>query len=122
VALYRDEVARVTLPQVRAQFPPRTFKALSRVKLNHGTQSCVVAVETSPVSSCFGGARRWFRCPRCGARAVVIGFACDGPGCRACVRWRNRNRPRNKDRTTGATMAPRVKNVVASEVQLRNPE
>jgi hypothetical protein len=92
MSLYRDEVARISLPQLRAQYPPRIFKMLRRVTLYHGTQSCEVVLDSAVTRGCIDSPRRWFLCPRCSARTTVIGFAHDGPGCRACVRWRARNR------------------------------
>ncbi len=113
MALYRDEVARVTIRQVRNQFSPRLFNHLSRVKLRHGTVSCVVVVERIRGAGCFGGHRRWFRCPRCAARTVVIGFAYDGPGCRACVRWRGRNRLPLGDGSVATPAPPHIRNITA---------
>ena len=115
MALYREEVARVTLRQVRNQFSPRLFNYLSRVKLRHGTVSCDVVVEKLPGAGCFGGQRRWFRCPRCAARTVVIGFAYDGPGCRACIGWRGRNRLRLGKGPVAAAPPPHIRNVTASD-------
>lgn len=95
MALYRDAVARCSIAQVRMSLPPRVYRRLTEVRVEHEGIACVVAIERHAVQGCVVGARRWFRCPRCGGRANVLGLI-DGAGwaCRTCGGWRSRNRAR----------------------------
>ncbi len=95
MALYRDAVARFTIAQVRQAYPPRVYRTLTRVRLDYGGVVADVAIEKIDTPGCIAGARRWFRCPRCGGRVNVLGVV-DGLGwvCRVCGGWRSRNRRR----------------------------
>lgn len=108
--LYHDEISRVSMPQVRVQFPPRVFANMKSVKLCHGAQVCVVEIVDAPATS-FGGRRRWFRCPRCSANTSTIGFVYDGVGCRRCMGWRAR-----PHRREGDMRAPHLRAVSAAGV------
>lgn len=84
-------VARCSLAHVRRSFPPRAYRQLTRVRLEHAGVACDVAIESLPTPGCIRGARRWFVCPRCQRRAGVLGCV-GGLGwvCRTCGRWRTR--------------------------------
>ena len=92
MALYRDEVVRVSIAQLRAQFMPRVFRALRSVELSHDGCSATAAIEIHGAPSCPGGARRWLKCPSCGRRASVLGVVDGAWRCPRCGGWRSRNR------------------------------
>lgn len=95
MALYRDSTARFTIAQVRQAYPPRVYRALARVRLEHEGVVADVAIEKIDTPGCIAGARRWFRCPRCNRRVNVVGVVVGlGWVCRACGGWRSRNRRR----------------------------
>jgi hypothetical protein len=89
---YLDEVVRVRMPMVRARFMPKEFLALRKVRITAGTVDFDVEIDVTQGPGCYGGMRRWFRCPRCAARTTVIGVSAytGGVGCRKCWRWRKR--------------------------------
>jgi len=91
---YLDEIIRVTLPQVRAQFTPRVFASKRRVRLvlGQGRHVCEVEIAVKAMPGSPGRQRRWFTCPRCTRNTCVVGFdAYSGVvGCRGCFRWRTR--------------------------------
>ena len=88
---FRDEVARLTLPQVRAMFTPREFKALGEVPVTCGGQVYVVGIIREPMKGPFGGSRTWLRCT-CGRKtSVVVISAFEGLGCRRCLKLRTRS-------------------------------
>lgn len=95
MALYRDAVARFTIAQVRQAYPPRVYRTLTRVRLDHEGVVAEVAIERIDTPGCIAGSRRWFRCPRCEGRVNVLGVV-EGLGwvCRTCGGWRSRNRRR----------------------------
>lgn len=92
---YRDEVPRVSIAQLRAQFTPRAFRALTRARLEVGGVVGEVSLVDGDGQGFVQGTRRWFACPRCERRVNVLG-AVDACGwvCLACGGWRSRNRPR----------------------------
>jgi hypothetical protein len=97
MAVYRDEVVRVSLAQIRAQYAPRDFNRMTSVPLDCGGVMSEVAIVVVPASSCRGGRRRWIRCPRCGRNTDVLGVV-QGSGwscARAhCGGWRSRKSSR----------------------------
>ena len=98
MALYRDTVARCSLAQIRMAYPPRFYRALNRVRLEHEGVVSDVAIEQQDTPGCIASQRRWLVCPRCGRRAGVLGCV-EGIGwaCRICAGWRSRNRPAGGD-------------------------
>jgi hypothetical protein len=92
MALYRDQVARVSLADVRQSMRPKVWRALSQVTLSHCGVTTTADVIVTPSSTAFSGSRRWFRCPSCGRTAGVLGCV-PGVGwrCAACGGWRGRN-------------------------------
>ena len=91
--LYRDAVRRVSIVQIRAQFPPRVFRSLDSVTLTSDGVAEVIALVTQSAVGCLRGERRFLRCPRCAGSVNVLGFV-DGVGwaCSRCAGWRSRNR------------------------------
>ena len=89
---YVDEVVRVRMPMVRARFMPKEFLALRKVHVTAGNTSFDLEIDVTDGPGCYGGSRRWFRCPRCAGRTTVIGVSAytGGVGCRKCWRWRKR--------------------------------
>lgn len=89
---YLDEVVRVRMPMVRARFMPKEFLALRKVRITAGTVDFDVEIAVTEGPGCYGGLRRWFRCPLCAARTTVIGISAytGAVGCRKCWRWRKR--------------------------------
>lgn len=104
--MYLDEIVRVRMPMVRARFMPTEFLALRKVRVTAGNIVVDVAIDVTDGRGCYGGVRRWFRCPRCGARTSVIGLCAyvGSVGCRKCWRWRKR---------ATVEVAPHTKGVVA---------
>lgn len=93
MAVYRDEVERISLPMVRARVAPRVFRTLQSVTLQHDGHEAVVALRRLPHHTAHGGIRTVFACPRCGAAVFVVGCESQaGWGCSKCLRWRGRNR------------------------------
>jgi hypothetical protein len=93
LTVFRDMVTRVSLPQIRAMFPPRVFASLESVRLEGEGYVVDVRVVQVPGPTVRGGIRRWLQCPRCHATTHVIGFAPNvGVGCRRCLGWRERRR------------------------------
>lgn len=103
--MYRDQVARVTLAQVRAQFPPRVSRTLPSVQLQHGGVECTAAIAAKEGVGCIAGLRRWFRCPRCEALVAVLGCVDGVWGCRKCLGWRSRNRRRTTEHLVSRLVA-----------------
>lgn len=88
---YRDATPRITLAMIRAQYP-RVYRELRSVKLALDGHEVDVVIDVLPTRASTGGWRRWFRCPRCGAPADVLGCVSDlGWCCTRCGRWRSRN-------------------------------
>lgn len=104
---YLDEVVRVRMPMVRARFMPKEFLALRKVRVTAGTVAVEIEIALTDGPGCFGGVRRWFRCPRCTARTSVVGVSAytGDVGCRSCWRWRKR---------AALHVAPHLRNVVAT--------
>lgn len=90
---YRDAITRVSIAQLRAQFKPRAFRALTSVRLDVGGMVMDATLVDDAGAGFVKGARRWFECPRCRRRVNVLG-AVNGVGwvCLRCGRWRSRNR------------------------------
>lgn len=95
MAVFLDEIVRVGLPQIRAQFPPRRFRALTSVRLAHGPDACAIEIVRAFATGCIGVERCWLRCPNhaCAKLVTVVGYAYGRWGCRACLGWRARPRP-----------------------------
>ena len=92
---YRSDVPRVSLAQARARFLPRTWRRLQTVRLEHAGVACEVELVTTQGTGAVRGVRKWFACPRCRGRSMVLGFVeakgwcCPSPSCGG---WRSRNR------------------------------
>ncbi len=95
MAIYRDSIGRCSLAQLRQNYPPRVYRALTSVRLDAAGVVAVVAIEKVATAGCIAGSRRWFRCPRCDGHVNVLGVV-EGLGwvCRLCGGWRSRNRRR----------------------------
>ncbi len=88
--VYRDEITRVTLRFLRSQFPPRVFRKMTSVMLEHKGVQCEVAIRYGVSAGHFGGMRPWLVCPGCGTGCNVVA-AYDGQWRgRCCVHWRHR--------------------------------
>lgn len=94
MALYADQIPRLSLAQLRAQYAPRRFKKLSAIELRVGDVATVLKLVTTKGDGCVRGERRWIECHTCRRHVNVVGYA---PGfswsCRRCLGWRARNRP-----------------------------
>ncbi len=77
---------RVSMPQVRASFAPRAFAGLSTVSLEAGGRRAEVQIQKLPDGGCRGGMKRWFRCPGCGSKTLILWSTVAGWGCRRCAR------------------------------------
>lgn len=82
----------MTLAQIRAQFTRRAFRALRRVQVEHAGICADVDLELREDLAARGGWRRWLICPNCGAAVTLLGLVGDRWKCRACGKWRSRNR------------------------------
>lgn len=87
-------LVKIRLAAIRAAMTPRDFARTSRVPIVVGEAHTVEVAIESVEGTCFGGRRRWLRCPNgtCARKTVVIGFdPFTGEfGCRACMHWRSR--------------------------------
>jgi len=90
VIIYRDEVATISLAQLRGRFAPRVFRKLQSVTLSHGPESHVVVLDRIRGHGCISGNQVAMRCPRCAAHVMTLGFTYLGLACRRCVPWRAR--------------------------------
>ena len=96
MALYRDRVLRVGLPQLKAKWKPRIFKTLRTVRLEHAGFAADVKLVRRTITGIPSGWRRYLQCPRCGALGDVVGCVPPGHGvepgwaCPKCARWRGR--------------------------------
>lgn len=92
--IYRDAIARVTLPMLRAQLRPKRFALTHALTLERFGFRAEVKLARVPAPTTFGKGKRVFlACPRLGCGALVNSIACAmwiGWGCRKCLRWRSR--------------------------------
>jgi hypothetical protein len=89
--LYRDQVTRLTLRQIRASFSPRVFAQMNSVRLELGMWKADVAIVVVKAETCHGGKKRRLISPRCQRVCDVVGCAPGkGWGCSQCLRWRGR--------------------------------
>ena len=97
MAIYIDQVTRVTLPHVKAWMKPAGFRRARSVRLEKFGFVVDVKLERVASSTSYGGERVFFTCPRLGCGALVNVLGCVmwyGWGCTRCTRWRGRNRRR----------------------------
>jgi hypothetical protein len=97
MAIYRDQVSRVTLPMIRAQMKPARFREAKSIRLEKFGFEAEVQLVRVVSPTCFGGERVFFVCPRMGCGALVNVLGCImwyGWGCTRCTCWRGRNRRR----------------------------
>lgn len=94
---------RIRLTAIRGAMLPREFAAKRSVSLVVGDAHTVDVQIESVEGQCFGGYRRWLRCPNtsCNSKTVVIAFDLLSGlfGCRKCLAWRSRT----------ATVAPHTR-------------
>lgn len=122
MALYRDQVVRISLPAIRARFPPRVFATLKAVRLERCGVVADVELLRMPAPGLLSGWRSAMRCPRCSRPAEVLGCIPIGYGvgvepgwaCSSstCGGWRGRPR-REEAPDFGATLPSHV--VVAAD-------
>jgi hypothetical protein len=89
--LLRSDVRRLSIRQIRSQFPPRAFREMHSVRLQLGNVVVSVDIAVLPEPTCKAGSRRWLICPSCGSKTTVLGFVSSDPsrcGCRSCLQWR----------------------------------
>lgn len=95
MALYADQLPRVSLAQLRAQFKPRRFKTITSVTLQIDGMATEVKIVTAPGDGCVGVARQWIECHTCKRRVNTVGWVLGFAwSCRRCLGWRARNRAR----------------------------
>ena len=75
--IYRDQVTRMSLRQLRAQYAPRNFQQLDKVTLECGGASVAVKILRLVHPTVKGGTRRWFSCPSCQGKTTVLGLVKD---------------------------------------------
>lgn len=90
--MFVDQVTRISLRQLNARFPRRRWLAMTSVSLQvPGSETMQVEIVKTSAPLCFGGYRRWLRCPGCARLAQTVAFNdARGWGCLACLRWRSR--------------------------------
>lgn len=90
MTIYRDELSRITLPQIRAQFTPKDFAQRDHVTLTRGALTAIIKIVRECVPGGLKAPRVFLQCSSCGARANVLAFGYDRLGCRRCMDWRSR--------------------------------
>lgn len=98
MALYRDQVVRVSTRMIRSQFAPRRWRSMTSVRVEHGGITSDVHLIEQPNANLKGArTRKMLECPRCRRPVHVIGLVVEGErlgeawGCRACCGgWRSR--------------------------------
>jgi hypothetical protein len=92
----REDTPRVSIAQVRTRFKPSTYRALTRVTLDHAGVACEVELVVVPAHGSVRAPQRRLVCPRCSRAVLVLGVV-EGKGwvCVACGCWRSRDRPRS---------------------------
>ena len=116
MAIYRDQVARISLADLRMRFKRKEFEAVKSVVLQHLGYAAEIHVVKKPAPTCRGGYRRYLQCPHCNALVHVIGVVPGlGVACSACSGWRGRNHPVSGSRTKLAEApSEKVKTVLQS--------
>lgn len=111
--LYRDQVTRLSIKQIRAAFTPKAFASMTRVHLEQGIHVADVEIVVVAEPLCFGGTKRWLRCPRCGVLCGVVGCSSVlGFGCSRCLGWRGREHRLKWARVPEPKMEPVVSGCV----------
>ncbi len=93
MTIYREDVLRVGLRSIRAQFKPSVFKQLDHVIVEAAFNPVRVNLLREAFASCKGGMRTWLECPGCKLRTGTIGFANGAWGCNRCQKWHGRHNP-----------------------------
>jgi hypothetical protein len=99
--VYRDDVVRISIRELRGRFKRRTFDQLETVTVHHGPVAATVSITRAAAPTAIGGSRRALVCPRCGRATSAIGVVpvVDGYGywaCahRSCGNWKSRKTPK----------------------------
>lgn len=93
MALYSDQVTRVSFKQIRGRFWPRDLDARQEVELEHDGVKAIVRIVRVPANGAKGGYVRAFECPACSSIVRVVGVLAErGWGCRRCFVWRARTK------------------------------
>lgn len=100
-APFKGLKAYIGIRQLRVNFPPRVFKTMTSVRVEH--DGIVADVELRRVPSKWKGSRLFLGCPNCGRNCAAVGVA-GNPAkwcccARGCGGWRGRLRilsPRSK--------------------------
>jgi hypothetical protein len=107
VTLYREQISRTTIAQVKAQNAPRVFRKMTSVTLLHGVESCVVNLRRIDGHGCVTKTTV-FECPHCMRLVRVVAFTCWGVRCLRCAPWRSR-----EYHVPSTARAPHLRPVVA---------
>ena len=96
MALAAGEVARFSIRRLRQGFSVKEFRNLRALSTTIEGHHAVVELVAVPAPTARSGVRTYLRCPACGKLCLVVGFDIPGRrwGCRACLGWRSRKRPR----------------------------
>ena len=115
----REDTPRVSIATLRTQFKPSTYRAMTRVTLDHAGVASEVRLTTIEAHGSVRAPQRRLVCPRCAKPVLVLGVV-EGKGwvCAACGRWRSRDRPRilrHEPLDTGGVAQPNGRDHTGSE-------
>ena len=87
----RHDLILFRLPAIRAQFSPKVWRSLRRVRLQIADHVVYVDIVDVEEVTCRGGRRRWLLCS-CQRRTSIVGFDLSAGRivCRGCSGWRSR--------------------------------
>ena len=127
MALYRDEVVRLSLRAIRARFPPRVWASIKVVRIEYEGIVADVELVRMDAVGLPSGWRSAMRCPRCRQRAEVLGCVQPGFavgagwwGCARCARWRGRPRNYQPEQTKPPSTPPPLRTNSSQRTSLPN--
>ena len=102
--IWADQIRRISLAQLRAQFKPRYFRTLATVPIFVDGVSTEIELISSPGHGCVRSERRWLRCHHCRGNANVLGYVRGFSwACHRCLGWRARCHPSNQQHAGGTS-------------------
>lgn len=88
--VYRDELVRVSMAQIRASYMPRVYDKLTSVTVDHLGSATEVKIVRTVSRGTRGGIRRWLSCPCCSRKTSTLAWFSGRWWCRRCLGWKSR--------------------------------